>query len=541
MGKAAGPRWAVAIRYAVTISPDGNPASGERARLRGRAHALASAMALYSSGHNYLARRRLFRPATALARRRLGRGQLLSVPELAAIAHLPLDTAVPGLERAGARAVPPPPTIPVPGPGSRPLGHSDAGVPRAIAVNVTDARHHLHVLGETGVGKSTLVASMVLADAEAGRGALVIDPKGDLVADLIARLPEDVGPRTVLFDPADPGPPPALNVLGGSDSDLTVDHLVGIFRKIFIEFWGPRTDDVLRSACLTLSRQPGATLAEIPRLLGDSGYRQQLTVRIHDPILKGFWDWYESLSDAHSGFITAPLQNKMRAFLLRRFVRETVGQSASSFDMSDVLDGGLCLVRLPKGILGEDTTRLLGSVILARAWQAATQRVRSGHSGRKDACLYIDECHNFLSLPHGMEDMLAEARAYAVSLCLVHQDLAQLGRELREGISANARNKVIFTVSPEDARTLERHVSPSLSAHDLTHLGAFQAAARLVVASAEQPAFTMRTNALPPPVPGRADAIRAAARSAAGGSREGPQQSTRDIGSDPRLMPGGTR
>jgi hypothetical protein len=368
----------------------------------------------------------------------------------------------------------------------------------------------------------------------------VIDPKGDLVADLLDRLPADAGPRTVLFDPADPGPPPALNVLGGRDSDLTVDHLVGIFRKIFVEFWGPRTDDVLRAACLTLASRPGATLADIPRLLGDTAYRQRATEDIREPILKGFWDWYESLSDAHRGFITAPLQNKMRAFLLRRFVRETVGSATSSFDMTDVLDGGLCLVRLPKGMLGEDTTRLLGSVILARAWQAATQRARAGHSARKDACLYIDECHNFLSLPHGMEDMLAEARAYAVSLCLVHQNLAQLSRELREGISANARNKIIFTVSPEDARALERHVQPGLSGHDLAHLGAFQAAARLVAGAAEQPAFTMRTLQLPPPVPGRAEAIRAAARASAGVRSRPGTAAPGPAAGDPRLNPGRT-
>ena len=535
LGKAAGPRWAVAIRYAVTNSGTATPA--EQARLRGRAHALATAAALYSSGHNYLARRRLRQPAAALASRRLGRGQLLSIPELAALAHLPVDAAVPGLARAGARALPPPPGIPGPGPGRRTLGQTDAGAPRMVAVSPPDARHHLHVLGETGAGKSTLIASMVLADADAGRGALVIDPKGDLVTDLLDRLPADVGHRTVLFDPEDGGPPPSLNVLSGDDADLTVDHLVGIFRKIFIEFWGPRTDDLLRSVCLTLAAKPDATLASIPRLLGDAGYRREVTADIRDDILRGFWDWYEGLSEAHRGFITAPLQNKMRAFLLRRFVRDVVGSSTSSFSMSDVLDGGLCLVRLPKGLLGEDTTRLLGSVILASAWQAATRRARTSQGERQDCCLYIDECHNFLSLPHGMEDMLAEARAYAVSLCLVNQNLAQLGRELREGISANARNKIIFTVSPEDGRALERHVTPGLSGHDLSHLGAFQAAARLVVGQAEQPAFTMRTLPLPPPVPGRAAAIRAAARAAAGASRQAEDKTASTV-TDPRLVPG---
>ena len=256
-------------------------------------------------------------------------------------------------------------------------------------------------------------------------------------------------------------------------------------------------------------------------------------------ILRGFWDWYESLSDAHRGFITAPLQNKMRAFLLRRFVHDIVGKPDSSFRMSDVLDGGLCLVRLPKGLLGEDTTRLLGSVILARAWQAATQRARTGQT-RRDCSLYIDECHNFLSLPHGMEDMLAEARAYAVSLVLCHQNLAQLGRELREGISANTRNKVVFTVSPEDGHALERHFMPGLAGHDLSHLGAFHAAARLVAASAEQPAFTFRSLPLPPPVPGRAAAVRAAARAAAGSSSRAPVPWSGPSPGDPRLVPGGT-
>ena len=259
---------------------------------------------------------------------------------------------------------------------------------------------------------------------------------------------------------------------------------------------------MLRSSCLTLAGQPGATLADIPRLLGDAAYRQRATAGIRDPVLSGFWDWYESLSDAHRSFITGPLMNKLRAFLLRRFVRETVGAASSSFDMAQVLDGGLCLVRLPKGQLGEDTTRLLGSVILARAWQTATHRARTGQAARSDCTLYIDECHNFLSLPHGMEDMLAEARSYRMSLVLVHQNLAQLSRELREGISANARSKIIFTCSPEDAHQLERHVQPSLSAHDLSHLGAFQACARLVAGSAEQPAFTMRTLPLPRRDPG---------------------------------------
>ncbi len=535
LDKAAHPRWAVAIRYAVATTSDLTPDPAGRQRLRGRAHALASAYALYT-GHNQLVRRRLHRPARALATRRLGRGQLLSVPELAALAHLPLDPAVPGLARAGARAVVPPPGIPLPGPDTKPLGETDAGIVRPVALRVADARHHVHVLGATGAGKSTLIANMVLADVAAGRGAIVIDPKGDLITDLLPRLPERVASKTVLFDPNDAGPPPALNVLDGPDADLTVDHLVSIFHRIFDKFWGPRTDDVLRSACLTLAAKPGATLADIPRLLGETAYRASVTAAVKDPILRGFWNWYDELSDAHRSYVTGPVMNKLRAFLLRRFVRATVGARASSFDMGAVLDGGLCLVRVPKGVLGEETTRLLAP----SSWPAPGRPLPTAPApGRPTAKTppYIDECQNFLTLPHGLEDMLAEARAYRISLVLVHQNLAQLSRELREAISANARSKIVFTVSPEDAVGLQRHVAPNLSGHDLAHLGAYQAAARLVVAGAEAPAFTLRTRPLPPPVPGRADHIRAAAR-AAYGARPGSTRKTRTPRpADPRRRP----
>jgi len=110
--------------------------------------------------------------------------------------------------------------------------------------------------------------------------------------------------------------------------------------------------------------------------------------------------------------------------------------------------------------------------------------------------------------------MLAEARAYRLSVVMAHQNLAQLPADLREGISANARNQVIFNVSPEDARVLERHTLPHLTAHDLSHLGAYQAAAKIIADSADTPAFTLRTQPLQAGVPGRAHLIRRAARPA---------------------------
>ena len=549
VAKSAGPQWDTQIRYA-TATTAVPPAQGRvrdkaaeaqaRARLRGLAHGIASATALYS-GRNWLARRRLHRPAAQIAARRFRRGGLLSVPELAAIARLPADASVPGLSRAGARAVAPPAVIPVPGPGVRPLGVSDTGVPRGVGIAVADARHHLRVIGPTGTGKTTLIADQILADAEAGRGVVFVDPKGDAVTDLLARLPAHAAGKVVLFDPADSAAPPCLNVLqgdgSGTDHDVITDNVTGIFSQ----FWGPRTDDIFRAACLTLlqSVPPGSgqvTLADIPALLTGDAYRRRLTAGIRDPVLAGFWTWYEQLSEASKAHAIGPLMNKLRAFLLRSFARQAIAAGPSTFTMTGVLDqGGLCLARLPKGILGEETAQLAGSFLVAATWQAASRRAGVPQHARADAGLYIDECQNFLTLPYPLEDLLAEARAYRLSITMAHQNLAQLPPDLAAGISANARSQVIFTASPEDARALERHTLPNLGAHDLSHLGAYQAAARLVAGSAETPAFTFRTRPLPPAIAGRAALIRAAARAAYSGSAARRAAPAGPRGSDPRL------
>ncbi|RDI25435.1 type IV secretion system coupling TraD/TrwB family protein [Lentzea flaviverrucosa] len=505
------------IRYAVTTTVPDNATAGEvqaaREVLRGRGHAIASAFAAYSE-HNYYRRARLRRPAAALADRRFGKGDLLSIRELAALAHLPIDEATPGLQRAGAKAVPPPPGIADVGEHIKPIGRSDSGHSRPVGLHVADAAHHVHLLGATGSGKSELMAQMILADAEAGRGVVVIDPKGDLVSDILMRLPEELGEKVVLFDADSKTRPPVLNPLDGRDKVRAVDNLVSIFSRIYASSWGPRTEDILRASLLTLTAMPGTpTLVDLPKLLTVQAFRQRARDHIDDEVLKGFWTWYDDLSEANRAQVIAPLMNKVRGFLLRPFVRAAIAGGESTVDMDDVLNnGGICLVRIARDALGTETAQLVGSIVVARTWQAATRRANIPKRQRRHCGLYIDECHNFLNLPYPAEDMLAEARAYKLSTSLAHQYMNQLTKELEEGISTNARSKIYFNVSPEDARRLARHTMPRLSEHDLSNLGVYHVAARLVVGGEETPAFTAVTEKLRPAIPGRAKAIRKAAR-----------------------------
>lgn len=529
LAKASRPRLETVVRYAASTD-DAGPRG--RAWLRGRAHAIASAYAVYT-GTNHLRRQRLRRCAELIRSRRMVRGDLLSVPELAALCHLPVDETVPGLARAGAKPTPPPPSVPSDGPNVRVLGDADSGPCRTVGVRIADARHHTHLIGETGAGKTTCLLSMQLNDAQAGRGLVSIESKGDSTM-ILSRLPEHLTGKVAVIDPDDTTPPPCVNILDGATPEITADVVVGIFRRIYADFWGPRTDDVLRSAILTATIRPGATLADIPRLLANDTYRAQALAQVTNPFLLDFWNWYAELSPAQRAQVTGPVMNKLRAVLLRGFARDILAAGPTSLNIGHLLDdGGLLIARLPKGTLGEDTARLLGSLILAKTWQAVQARARRRENDRSDCAIYVDECHNFLTLPHGLDDMLAEARSYRAGLVLAHQNLTQLPSALRESLAANARNKIFFTTSPNDARHLEHHTYPNLGAHDLANLDAFQAAARLLDHGAPTPAFTFRTRPLPPPIPGREKAIRKAARNHYG-PKHTTETATGPLPGDPR-------
>jgi hypothetical protein len=479
-----------------------------RAEARGRIDAVIGGFAPFE-GRVGLRRRRVRRAEVKMAERWLGsRAFLASTSELAALAHLPGDNGIPGLVRASAREVSPPPGLSNVG---KPLGTSAGQV---IRLAVPDARQHLHVLGPTGVGKSTLIAQLVLADFSERRGAVVIDPKGDLIEDILARIPEGREDDVDLLDPRD-ATPLAMNMLDNPDRDLGVDQLVAIFKRVFERDWGPRTDDIFRATLLTLTANGRhATLADVPLLLSDPARQAQLLAEIDDPVGLGpFWNWYQKLSEAQRSSSAGPLLNKLRVFLLRKPVRAIVCASKTTLDIPRCIDGGrLLLARLPKGTLGEDASRLLGSMLVARTWQAALTRAAVKPEQRRDCCLYIDEFQNFLNLATPAPDVLAEARGYRLSFCMAHQHLGQLTPELREAISANARTKIYFQLSKDDAHQLEPDVQPELTAHDLANLKLYTAAVRVCRSGQTGRSFTLHTEALGEPIPGRAEEIRAEVR-----------------------------
>ncbi|MHB8467614.1 MAG: type IV secretion system DNA-binding domain-containing protein, partial [Acidimicrobiales bacterium] len=249
-------------------------------------------------------RRRLLPADVALRRLRARRAPafvwslLVNGAELTAMVGWPIDSPlIPGLHLGSTPHLPPTAALPD---GGLVLGTANfPGQERTVAINHEDALRHLYVAGPTGVGKSTLGLNLVVQQMAAGFGVVVIDPKGDLVEDLLERIPTRREAEVVLVDPTD-SRPVGLNLLDGpeDETDLTADQVVGVFGRRFGSSWGPRTDDIARASVLTLLGDPQSTLADLPALLSAPQFRRHLVGKITDPALAEFWQTYESWSDA---------------------------------------------------------------------------------------------------------------------------------------------------------------------------------------------------------------------------------------------------
>jgi hypothetical protein len=447
---------------------------------------------------------------------------LLNADELAGLVAWPLgDVAAAGVTVGSARALAPVPEIPRYG---RVVAQASfPGMQRPLALSVPDSLRHLHVIGPTGVGKSTLLLGLIAQDLEAGRGVVVVDPKGDLVSEVLDRIPPERTGDVVLLDPTDEERPVGLNLLArpSESPELVVDQVVSIFHDLYRDSWGPRTDDILRAAVLTLVGVPGMTLAEVPLLLTDPGFRRPLVARVNDPVALGpFWGWYDGLSDGERAAAIGPVMNKLRTFLLRRRLRNILGQAEPEFDFDQALaERAIVLVPLSKGLLGEEAAALLGSLVVTRLWQAVQARAAQAAEDRPVTFAYIDEFQDYLHLPAGVETMLAQARSLGLGLTLAHQHLGQLPTGVREAVLANARSRIIFQVAASDARTLARELAPYIKADDLQSLGRYEVVACLSAGGQTTRPVTATT--LPSPAPtGQAATARLRSRARYGVARE---------------------
>ena len=331
----------------------------------------------------------------------------------------------------------------------------------------------MYIVGKTGTGKSTLLETLIRQDIRAGAGVLLIDPHGDLVERVLAATPEERESDVIYFNVPDREAPIGFNPLERVPPEsrpLAASGILEAFKKLWAEFWGPRSEHILRNALFALLDQPQATLADVLRLFDDREFRRNAAGRVANVQVRNFWlREYEGYTARFRVEAIAPIQNKVGAFLANPISQRILTREQSSFDLRQVMDDRkLLLVNLAKGKIGEDTAAIIGALLVTKAGLAALSRAEIAEEERRDFFVYLDEFQSFTTL--SLANMLSELRKYRVNMVLAHQYLSQLDPQVRDAILGNAGTIISFRLGLTDARLLEKEFEPELSAIDLVGL-----------------------------------------------------------------------
>jgi len=375
---------------------------------------------------------------------------------------------------------------------------------REFGIKSDDRRRHMYVVGKTGMGKSEMLKNMATQDIFNGKGLAVVDPHGELVEDLLNVIPPNRVNDVVYFNPSDADFPLAFNILESVDEphqkNLVASGLIGIFKKLWADSWGPRLEYLLRNAILALLDYPGATLLGVTRILVDKEYRKKVVLKIKDPVVKSFWTQeYPKYNQQFQVEAISPIQNKVGQFLSLALIRNIVGQVKSTIDLRKIMDEKkILLLNLSKGRIGEDASALLGAMMITKIQMAAMGRVDIPEADRQDFYLYVDEFQNFVT--NSFADILSEARKYRLNLIIAHQYIAQLitadSTRVRDAVFGNVGTLVTFRVGADDAEFLAKEFTPTFDETDLVNLGKYDVYLKLMIDGIASTPFSATT--LPP-------------------------------------------
>jgi len=338
---------------------------------------------------------------------------------------------------------------------------------RMAKVAETDRTTHCYVIGATGTGKTKFLQFLIQQDIDNKKGVAVFDPHGDLIEDLKGFLAgryygiedhQDIKEKIILIDPTDSKFTATFNPLEGLPGvsiPEQVNELISAFRKIWYDSWGVRMEDLMRSSLIALG-EAEFTLLELPPFLTRRGFRESILQKVGHPIVREYFNRFDSMTDRGQITWIEPVMNKINSFLSDPRIRQMFSSPKSSFNIREAMDEKkVLLINLNKGKL-KDSTDLLGSLLMAKIQMAAFSRANIPREKRVPFYLYIDEFQNFASESFAV--ILSEARKYGLSLIMAHQTLSQISEELRSLILGNTGLQVFFRVNRHDASLLAKEI-----------------------------------------------------------------------------------
>lgn len=355
---------------------------------------------------------------------------------------------------------------------------------RVFGIKPTDRLQHIYCIGKTGVGKSTLLCKMAIDDIHKGCGIAVLDPHGDVAEKLVVSVPEFRKKDLVYLNALDPALRAGFNPLQsvpGEQRHIVASEVVLMFKRIWGDIgWGARMEYILRYCILTLLEYPTATLLDIQPLLLDASFRNLVLHYTDDAAILSFWhNEFTGYTNTMRAEAISPILNKAGVFHASGTLRRIV-DTAQSIDMEEIMNSGKILVcNLSKGLIGEDVSQILGSLITTSLQTAAMRRARLPAEDRRHFYAYIDEMHSFVS--GSFVTMLSEVRKYGVGLFLAHQYLEQLPEPLQRAVLGNVGTIVAFRLSAQDAKVMTEEFYPVFRQDDFVSLPRFHFYIRLLI------------------------------------------------------------
>jgi hypothetical protein len=370
-----------------------------------------------------------------------------------------------------------------------------------IGITVHDRFQHVYVIGKTGMGKSKLLELLMLSDLQFNRGFCLIDPHGDLAAELITHIPEGRISDTIYFNAGDADYSVGFNPLhceSPEGKQQVISGFIAIFKKLFTFKWTSRLEHVLRFTLLALLEYGHATIPDIVRLLTDSAFRQEVTRQIHNPVVQNFWmHEFAEWNEKYDNEAIIPIINLVGQFISHECIRNIVGQETSQLDFNTLMNSNkIVICNLAIGAIGEENASLLGSMIVTKIQEATMRRVLQPATDRKPYFIYIDEFQNFAT--DAFDQILSESRKFNVSLTLANQYLGQLPSTIRKTVFGNIGSLISFRVGAEDAELLAKEFQPDVTKDDLVNLDSRHLYGKLSVEGRTLPPFSARTITVPP-------------------------------------------
>jgi type IV secretory pathway TraG/TraD family ATPase VirD4 len=359
-----------------------------------------------------------------------------------------------------------------------------------------DRFSHLYVLGKTGTGKSTLLENMAVQDLEHGNGFALIDPHGELADRIASRIPKSRQSDVVYLDASDPSQPYGYNPLRHVREDriaLAASGFLEVFKKMWPDAWGVRMEHILRNILMALLERQGSTMHDIVRVITDQKFRTELTRSVRNESVKRFFEKeYGGFSFGYRSDGTAPIQNKVGAFVTDPGLNRIITGSKQELRIRQIMDEGqVLLVNLAKGRIGEDSSSLLGGLLVTTIGLAAFSRADVSPEQRRDFFVYVDEFQSFTTL--AVVNMLSEMRKYRVGFSIAHQYLNQLEPDIRHAALGNVGTIISFRIGAEDSPYMVREFADYVEEIDLLQLPNHRVYLKLMIAGAPSTPFSAIT------------------------------------------------